>query len=79
MQRQLPTTMQATYDKAMTGKSRGAAVKAFCCECTGYDRKEVSLCTDHGCPLFPYRPFRSTAAIKKAKAEDAAEKQAGQP
>ena len=76
MERFVPESMRKTYDKAMTGKSRGAAVKAFCCECCGYDRKEVSLCTDPGCPLYLYRPFRSSAAIKKAREQDAAEKAA---
>lgn len=40
--RQIPQSMQKTYDKAMTGKGRRPAVKAMCKECTGYDRKEVS-------------------------------------
>ena len=66
-QRIIPSSMQNVYDKAMTGNSRGSGVKAFCQECCGYDRYEVSLCTDPGCPLHPYRPYRSSAAVKKAR------------
>jgi len=76
VERIVPESMRKNYEKAMTGKSRGAAVKAFCCECCGYERKEVSLCTDTGCPLYLYRPFRSAAAVKKAREQDAAEKAA---
>jgi len=75
-ERIVPESMQNTYSKAMAGKSRGAAIKAFCCECCGYERKEVSLCTDTGCPLYPYRPFRSAAAVKKAREQDESEKAA---
>lgn len=60
--------MQKTYDRAMTGKSKGSGIKAMCQECCNYDRDEVSLCTDPGCPLYPYRPYRSEAAVKKARA-----------
>jgi hypothetical protein len=76
MTRDIPPMFQGTYNKAMTGKSRGAAIKAFCQECIGYVMKEVTLCTDTGCPLYLYRPYRSPAAIKRAKAEDTEEKAA---
>jgi hypothetical protein len=67
VRRDIPISMRATYDKAMTGKSRTAAVRAFCQECCGYERFQVSLCTDTGCPLYRYRPYRSAAAIRKAR------------
>ncbi len=73
--RELPQSMRGTYEKAMTGKSRTAAVKAFCEECVGYVRKEVTLCTDRRCPLYPYRPYRSAACVRRAGQEDAAEKE----
>lgn len=76
MERLIPESMQKTYDKAMTGKSRGAAIKAFCCECCGYERQEVSLCKDSACPLHPYRPFRSSVAIRKAREQAEAQKKA---
>ena len=74
MKRDVPQLYVKTYERAMTGRSRGSGVKAFCQECVGYVRKEVTLCTDTDCPLYPYRPYRSSAAMKKAKAEDEAEK-----
>ena len=53
---QMPEQYRPTYERAMTGKSRKAAMHAFCAECCGYQIKEVYLCTDLGCPLFSYRP-----------------------
>lgn len=53
---QIPKLYRATYEKAVRGKSRKAALRAFCAECCGYQIKEVYLCTDLGCPLYPYRP-----------------------
>jgi hypothetical protein len=53
---QIPKQYPATYDRAMTGKSRKAAMRAFCLECCGWQIKEVFLCTDLACPLYPYRP-----------------------
>jgi hypothetical protein len=53
---QIPKQYRPTYERAMTGKSRKAAMRAFCAECCGYQIKEVYLCTDLGCPLYPYRP-----------------------
>ncbi|MCK9598489.1 MAG: hypothetical protein M0R06_05570 [Sphaerochaeta sp.] len=54
----LPTAYERVYRTAMKGKSRLAAVKAFCLECCGWEREQVHDCTDTGCPLWPYRPFR---------------------
>ena len=56
MLRDVPVKFQRIYRRAMTGKSRKAAMHAFCAECCGYQIKEVYLCTDLGCPLYPYRP-----------------------
>ena len=53
---EMPKLHRATYEKAVRGKSRKAAMHAFCAECCGYQIKEVYLCTDLGCPLYPYRP-----------------------
>jgi hypothetical protein len=53
---QMPKACRATYNLAMTGKSRKAAMAAFCAECMGYQVAEVFRCTDVGCPLYPYRP-----------------------
>ena len=53
---QIPKLYLGIYDRAMTGKSRKAAMHAFCLECVGWVVQEVFLCTDPGCPLYPYRP-----------------------
>jgi len=53
---EMPRLYRACYNKAVSGKSRKAAMRAFCAECCGYQIKEIYLCTDLGCPLYPYRP-----------------------
>jgi hypothetical protein len=53
---------QKGYLKASQGKaSPRSAIKSFCCECMGYDRGEVTLCSDGACPLYLYRPFKTAA------------------
>lgn len=53
--RDVPSKYQGLYDKAMSGKSRRAAIRIFCLECTGYNFKEVAKCPAIHCPLHPYR------------------------
>lgn len=53
----MPKAYRGIYDAAMAGKSRRAAMHAFCLECMGWAREEVRLCTSYACPLFPYRPY----------------------
>ena len=60
----IPRKYQGIYDRAMSGKSRKAAIRAFCLECCGWERNEVALCTDPGCPLFPYRPYKGLKAAQ---------------
>ena len=45
------------FEAAFAGKSRKAAVTAFCVQCMGYDRDEVRNCTAPACPLYPHRPY----------------------
>ncbi len=52
---QIPKLYRGIYDKAVSGKSRKAAMHAFCLECCGWVIKEVYLCTSPQCPLFLYR------------------------
>jgi len=52
-----PETMRRTYLRAVSGKSKPAAIRAFCAECVGWEREEVRRCTAPACPLYPYRPF----------------------
>jgi len=54
----MPTTCKGVYRKAVTHKSMRAAVNSQCLECVGYIRKEISVCSDLGCPLYSYRPFQ---------------------
>ncbi len=53
---QIPKLYRGAYDNAIQGRSRKAAMHAFCLECVGYVITEVFSCTDWACPLFPYRP-----------------------
>ena len=56
----MPVSMRNGYLRAMGGKaSPRMAVKIFCCECMGWIRTEVPLCTALACPLYPYRPFQT--------------------
>jgi hypothetical protein len=55
----------------MTGKSRKAAVHAFCLECCGWQISEVFRCTDGGCPLYLYRPAsRIVAGVPESTPDD---------
>lgn len=53
-----PRRSRAIYRRAMTGRSRKAAMDAFCIMCMGYQPYLVAECTDPDCPLFPYREFK---------------------
>jgi len=56
--KQIPKSYRSAYRKAMRGRSLRAAVNSFCLECVGYQREEVKICPDKGCPLYPYRPYK---------------------
>lgn len=58
MRKGIPQKYQGIYNRVMSGKSRKAAMKSFCLECVGWFRNEVAHCTDTGCPLYPYRPYK---------------------
>lgn len=49
-----PETAKATYRKAVEGKSKTAAIKAFCQMCIGWENMiyEITNCTDPACPLY---------------------------
>jgi hypothetical protein len=55
---QIPKIHRANYDEAVSGKSRKAAIKAFCLECVCWQKEEVRLCTALACPLYSYRPYQ---------------------
>jgi hypothetical protein len=54
----MPPTCRNTYLRAVGGRSPRAAIKSFCLECVGWQRRDVALCTAAACPLWAYRPFR---------------------
>jgi hypothetical protein len=56
MRREVPKKYRGLYERAMKGKSRKAAMHAFCLECCYWQIREVQLCSDDDCPLFPFRP-----------------------
>ena len=59
---EMPETTRKGYLRAAVGTaSPRAAIKAYCLECMGYIRAEVTQCTGEACPLFLYRPFQSDA------------------
>ena len=60
---QIPKLYRGIYDKAVKGRSRKAAMHAFCLECVGFQIKEVYLCTDLGCALYPYRPRSRVSSV----------------
>ena len=55
---QIPKAYKGIYKKAVQGKSLRAAVNAQCLECTGWQRKEITLCTAKACPLYAIRPYQ---------------------
>jgi hypothetical protein len=55
---QIPVRQRPIFLRAWTGKSRKAALRAFCLECVGYESAEVNCCTTPACPLYEYREGR---------------------
>lgn len=56
---EVPPKYQRLYEKAMSGKSRRAAMRCHCLMCVGWSASEVDLCTARTCPLYPYRLGRA--------------------
>ena len=58
---QIPKMYRGIYNKAVSEKNRNrrAAIIANCLECCGWQRIEVSRCTDKACPLWLLRPYQS--------------------
>ena len=71
-----PTTivrMQDEYCRAMAGNSRKLAIKTFCAECMGWEKPLASAireCSDLGCPLYPYRPYRTAVDAPESGAKE---------
>ena len=58
MRTNIPNVHKANYAKALRGRSMRSGIKAFCLECVCYQKEEIRNCTDDGCPLFKYRPYK---------------------
>ena len=59
----IPVKCRNVYLKAVEGKSKSAAIKAFCLECVCWLREEITECTDLACPLWANRPFRKRKKV----------------
>jgi len=57
----IPQLYRATYQRAMSGRSRKAAIRAHCLMCVDWQYKAVVQCTAPDCPLYPYRLARESA------------------
>jgi len=67
------TRMLNEYRKAMAGKSRVMAVKAFSSECLGGEKPlatAIRECSDPGCPLYPYRPYRMAVDAQESEGNE---------
>lgn len=53
-----PVSCRGSLERAYTGSSRAAAIKAMCLRCVGYARSDVRACTSQACPLWTHRPFQ---------------------
>lgn len=51
----VPSKYRRMYRRAMSGRSRKAAIRVHCLMCVGWVESEVVRCTADVCPLFPYR------------------------
>ncbi len=55
----MPKHYRNCYLSAVSGKATPRnAIKAFCIECMGYTRAEVTGCDTIDCPLNLYRPYQ---------------------
>lgn len=61
----IPEIYHALYEKAISGKSYAAVVKARCLDCCAWQRKEVSLCPAVECPAWAKRPYQKASESKK--------------
>lgn len=60
----IPTRYQGNYQSAITSKSKAAAIKAKCLDCTCWQRMEITNCPVTACPLYPHRPYRTARKRK---------------
>lgn len=57
----MPRKYRRLYDRAVKGKSLRACINAQCLECVYWQSREVTLCTDLGCPLYAVHPYQDSS------------------
>jgi len=58
----MTTLYDGVIERAREGTaSPRQAIKAFCLECVGHVRKDITNCTAQQCPLYKYRPYQADA------------------
>jgi hypothetical protein len=66
----IPKKYQKIFERAWTGKSRKAAVRAQCIECMGFSIKGIKECSSMACSLYGYRPaFAEDGTVKEEPGE----------
>jgi hypothetical protein len=75
---QIPRSYRGVYDRPVKGTSLRAATNAFCLERVCWQRKEIELCTDLGCPLWAVRPYRRSGNAHDGGFLGAQSKKSGQ-
>lgn len=58
LRRNTPSKL-ATFNRAYSGKSPAAAIKAQCLDCMSCEVQAIRECASTGCPLWLYRPYRA--------------------
>lgn len=62
----IPKKYQPMYKRAVSGKSRKAAIKSQCLSCMGYSEKAVKDCPLTACQFYPYRLGNKAKPLQKA-------------
>jgi hypothetical protein len=60
--RDVPSRYRKMYLRATGSNHPSEAIKVFCYECQGWDRKAAVECDLEGCPSWAYRPGTSARA-----------------
>ncbi len=60
--RSVPVLSAGIVERAISGKSRAAAVRAKCLDCCHWSRAEAAACSVVTCPLFEFNVYRDGGA-----------------
>lgn len=72
---QIPDSYKNNYIKAISGKSKAAAIKARCLDCCCWQKIQIPICGVQDCPLYPYRPYQNSAFAARMLNTDLAAKE----